>query len=248
MGKVYGWCNLPKCAIPIVCLALIGISIIGCVAPKEVSTITEREQYRFEFKSKTLPADLLKAMSPVSGVLPAMLLTPDAPIVEWDQQQFLDLVSALMLKKNIQGGKIKSLDFGLPCRGAQVGPQSFEIVFYHIEPKGNAESVRIETRIHVDAQSGFIELTTTEIFPSDSGIFDAGDLSAKIPAEKAITLVEQVGGKSERSAREDKCIILGSLLENEWFIRYRPTDKGSTDFTMSMNAITGEVCSTARCR
>ena len=65
------------------------------------------------------------------------------------------------------------------------------------------------------------------------------ELDKKIPAEQALALAELSGGSKIRKSLADHCAVGGSLIDNEWSIRYVPLATEGKQFVIFFNATTG---------
>lgn len=213
------------------------ISLAGCLPDKEDSFIISVKQYHFQPGSFTNPEMLLAAMQPITGTKPMPLHQPESQPVSWNQSQFIGLIKALAQEEIQADDEIHTVYFAVSCDHVKFGPQALGIIFDRIGSFNN-ETTRLETDIQVDAQAGFIDLSVGGVRPVKA-IAQVTELDKKIPAEQALALAEQSGGSERRKSLADNCTIGGSLLDNEWSIRYIPLATESRQFAIFLDATTG---------
>ena len=238
--KVY----LAKISIVIVmCITMLS----GCAWEKEYSVMVNVESFHFEPSEEPSAEKILASLDSIKEAKVALLHNPGAPPVNWRQQQFLELASALMPKDMQIEPKVKQLFFGVSCNQLGSGPQSLGAILYRFEDYQGRRS-RIETQIFIDAQAGYLERQTTAHYPDNQPFTAIVDLNSKLAAETILALSDQSGGKKIRESMQNECVVQGVLADNIWSVRYKPTSNQYPEQVLLFNADTGDLCSPEGCK
>ncbi len=228
------------CVSVVIIVFITAIAFTGCAPEERVMEYSVgKNEYLFQPQNPMNLNLIRQSLTPTEGVSPQTLLKPNSPPVTWTQNQFLDLIISFVSDEIQSDAKIESVFFAVSCHDVDSGPQVMDAIYYRM---GNYQGkpARLQTWVIVDAQAGYLRKSLTAYTPPRPPDLHVENLSAKIPAEKILTMAEQSGGKQYRESKLNQCLIRGSLTENQWFITYA-TDSQEVRNTLNLyfDATTG---------
>lgn len=178
------------------------------------------------------------------------IATPEAPIfkktVEWHQADYLKIASALnqfVWNQNLEGWSLYYMDFNVACHDNPNGFELAEIAYFKTIPY---DVVRKEYTVHafqIAPQYGYVITSGGANFPQP--LFEKWKSvnlnNLKVPAEDALKIADENGGRSARLSLQNQCTINMRLSGNAgWNVFIYANDTGSSIFRMEVDAYTGK--------
>ncbi len=180
--------------------------------------------------------------------LPEVSVTPDPhleTIFTWSQTEYLKVASALfefVWKESLDGDwSMHRMSFLTSCKETPSGFESAIFVYNQLMFQNGILEYNARV-IEISPNNESVSWGGDTILPRPirgANSFDLNEVS--ISADKALTIAEEVGGKTMRQSVQDNCRI-GLFLDKVWKVVYFPESKYATiDFEVAIDPRTGEV-------
>jgi hypothetical protein len=169
-----------------------------------------------------------------------------SPPVTWTQSDYFTIANEFLryigdepINKDTA---VRTLSFRLTCEDVQFGLQDLRMRLYR-EGLVDQERSHIEIGLYVLPQKRLVSWNKSEYVPDlrSQPTIKLGDI--KIPAEQALQIAEDNGGRQARESVNNMCDIeigiAGGVLGNDWGIGYRG-DKSKGLFGITIDEKTGD--------
>lgn len=205
--------------------------------------ILQEEAY-YEIDTDTILADIERG---TAGVFSTQISTPSPPlsqslsIVQWTQEDYLDIVGALyksVWKQSIEDWGIRHILFSMKCEDVRQGPQFGHFILYKID-QFQGQETRLERQIYIDPSNNSVSWVEVGYSPSLLKMSPIPLSEYRISVAEALQIAEDNGGLDIRTETSNRCAIDGELttVSDKWRISYGQT---LDLFTIKIDAHTGE--------
>lgn len=223
------------------------ISPLGFEGKPDV--LYKKDEY-FAFDAQTILQDAVEGkpvqLIPVPGE--PEIFPSGSPVVPWKQADYLRVANAVFLSvwgETSANWKLKQITAQTNCAGVAFGFQRMSFMFFKIDKNEDDDMyVHTQREIFIVPEKNLIWLYERESSPvTPLRLWDIGlDVDTIIPAEEALRIVEENGGRSARMGI-DKCTIsvdaIAESNDNNWQVWY---SSGYNHFIkMEVDEKTGEI-------
>ncbi len=192
--------------------------------------ILKKDEY-YAFDPQTILQDAVEGKPAQLTLVPGEpeIQPSDNPVVPWRQADYFQIVDAIYLAiwgETPTNWKLEQFEVQTNCTGLGLGYQRMDLTFYRIfKDETTGKYLRKKRDIFIIPEKELIWVRETEIFPvSPLELRDIGlDVKTIIPAEEALRIVEENGGRTAR-AGIDECTISATVHkganDDNWLINY----------------------------
>jgi hypothetical protein len=209
--------------------------------------LKKNEYYMFD--PQTVLEDTIEGKPILLTLLPGEPETTSnsSPAVLWKQTDYLKVVDATFLSvwgESSEGWKLDEMSARADCAEVDLGFRRMYFTFVKVRKNEKTEEFFLVKRdIAILSGENLIWIYETETIPvTPLRLLDKGlDVDTIIPAEEAIRIAEENGGRSAR-ARIDRCTISADLVkganDDDWLVSYY---SDHNFFWMEVDEKTGEI-------
>lgn len=208
-----------------------------------------RDEY-YAVDSQTILADISKGRPIQLTLVPGEpeIQPSSPPVVPWVQDDYLRVANAIFLAvwgEQPENWKLNSIMTQTNCAGVDLGFQRVSFNFFKVERNENPKMyVHTQREIFIVPERNMVWIYELKSFPVQAWGWVGLEVNEIIPAEEALRIAEENGGRQGRSSVE-KCRVSVDILagsnHNNWQVWYS-SDRNF--FFMEVDEKTGRIVST----
>ena len=200
------------------------------------------EESYYLIDPNTILADIEEGKT---DIFSSQFVTPQAPlsqsvsVVQWTQEDYLNIVQALyksIWNESINDWKLRYAWFSMKCDNVDDGPQFAHFIFYKVVQ--DPQETRVERQIYVDPSNNAVGWVEVKYSPNLLQLHPIEIPKYKVTMSDALRIAEENGGQEIRIQADNECKVSEELINSSdnWRVSYVKT---LDLFNIDINAFTG---------